>query len=230
MENERALTLTEAALRPTSASLVAEQSRTLAQPRRRYSLLARMLFLTMDVLYGRRRSFKKFKVLEVVARVPYQAWENVAYVAMTHTHRSPAFARRIFQFVVDSRKQQDNEQWHLFILEELLAERGERQGFLRFFLIPQLLSMVYYHISWLLFVVSPSMSHRLNADFEDHAEHEYMEFVRENPSFTELPWQSAFKSDYGNHATLADVLMQIALDERHHKEESLSHLTKPRFT
>ena len=156
-------------LRFFQAPLSAEQDRTLASPRRRYSLLARILFLTMDLFYGRRRSFRKFKALEVVARVPYQAWENVAYVAMTHTHRSPAFARRIFQFVVESRAQQDNEQWHLFILEELLAERGEKHGFLRFFLIPQLLSMVHYHISWLLFVVSPSMSHRLNADFEAHA-------------------------------------------------------------
>jgi len=213
----------------SSTALVIEQKRTLEQQRRRYSLLSRVLFLTMDVFYGRRRSFKKFKVLEVVARVPYQAWENVAYVAMTHTHRSPAFARRIFQFVVETRAQQDNEQWHLFILEELLAERGERQGFLRFFVIPQLLSMTYYHISWLLFVISPSLSHRMNADFEDHAEHEYMEFVRENPEFAEEPWQSAFKADYGNHETLADVLIQIGIDERKHKEESLAQLAKPRF-
>jgi ubiquinol oxidase len=73
----------------------------------------------MDLLYGRKRTLSKFKVLEVIARVPYQAWENIAYVAITHTHGSPGFARRIFDWVHESRVQQDNEQWHLLILEEL---------------------------------------------------------------------------------------------------------------
>ena len=48
----------------------------------------------MDALYGTPRTLEKFRVLELVARVPYQAWENVAYVAVTHTaqpaRRSPA--------------------------------------------------------------------------------------------------------------------------------------------
>ena len=38
-------------------------------------------------------------MLELVARVPYQAWENVAYVAVTHTAREPGFARRVFDRV-----------------------------------------------------------------------------------------------------------------------------------
>jgi hypothetical protein len=50
-----------------------EQSKTLAEPKRRYGLLAKMLFAVMDLLYGRARSWSKFKVLEVIARVPYQA-------------------------------------------------------------------------------------------------------------------------------------------------------------
>jgi hypothetical protein len=52
-----------------------EQERTLASPRMRYSLLASVLFRGMDLVYGRRRSLSKFKVLELIARVPYQAWE-----------------------------------------------------------------------------------------------------------------------------------------------------------
>src|SRR5581483_4834669 len=55
-----------------------EAERTRATPRRRYGPAARALFLVMDTIYGRPRSLSKFKVLEVVARVPYQAWENVA--------------------------------------------------------------------------------------------------------------------------------------------------------
>ena len=39
-----------------------EQARTLATPRIRYGLLARVLFVGMDLFYGRRRTFSKFKV------------------------------------------------------------------------------------------------------------------------------------------------------------------------
>ncbi|HET7876152.1 MAG TPA: hypothetical protein VFN71_11590 [Methylomirabilota bacterium] len=95
--------------RLASEELRREQERTLAAPRMRYGPLARLLFLSMDLFYGRRRRLSKFKVLEVIARVPYQAWESVAYVAMTHTHMNPAFARRIFNRVHESRVQQDNE-------------------------------------------------------------------------------------------------------------------------
>ena len=74
--------------------LVAEQQVTLDTPRRRPGLSAKLLFLIMDVVYGEARTLEKFRVLELVARVPYQAWENVAYVAVTHTAHQPGFARR----------------------------------------------------------------------------------------------------------------------------------------
>ena len=116
--------------RLTSEQLKREQEKTLASPRMRYGLLARLLFFTADLFYGQSKSLSKFKVLEIVARVPYQAWENVAYVAMTHTHADPGFARRIFDRVKESRIQQDNEQWHLLILEELTDRKGIRENFL----------------------------------------------------------------------------------------------------
>ena len=124
--------------RLTGPALRREQERTLSTARLRYGLLARLLFVGMDAIYGRRRTLSKFKVLELIARVPYQAWEQVAYVAMTHTSRAPDFARRIFDRVRESRQQQDNEQWHLLILEDLIARRGVREGFIKFWLLPQL--------------------------------------------------------------------------------------------
>lgn len=212
-----------------SIDLHAEQQRTLATPRRHYSLMARALFVVMDVVYGRTGSLEKFKVLEVVARVPYQAWENVAYVAITHTHSLPHFARRVFEFVKESREQQDNEQWHLLIIEELLREHGVRQGFVRFLLIPQLLALFYYHLSWMLYVVWPKQSYRLNADFEDHAEHTYMEYVAATPALDDGGYEGAFAADYGSFATLSDLFRRIALDEREHKQQSLARMDAPRF-
>ena len=120
-----------------SEELRREQEKTLASTRMRYGLLARLLFVTMDLLYGRRKTLSKFKVLEVIARVPYQAWEHVAYIAITHTHAYPDLARRIFDRVKESRIQQDNEQWHLLLLEELTDKKGIRETFFRYRLVPQ---------------------------------------------------------------------------------------------
>jgi len=210
-------------------NLCLEQDKTLLNPRLHYGVLARALFLSLDFFYGRPRSLSKFKVLEVIARVPYQAWEQVAYVAMTHKYGEPNFARRIFDFVSEARHQQDNEQWHLLILEEMVESQGIREGFLRYRLLPQLIAFFYYHVSWLLHVIRPRWSYELNAHFEDHAEHEYMEFVHENPSLENALFRSVFEKDYGAFNSQADLFRQIGLDERQHKEESLSRMEQARF-
>jgi ubiquinol oxidase len=212
-----------------SEGLKTEQEKTLSSKRRRYGLLAQVLFFVMDILYGRKKSLPKCMVLEIIARVPYQAWEHVAYIAMTQVAPKPAFARRIFDYVVETRHQQDNEQWHMFILEEMLANTTHRRA-IKYFFLPQVMAFLYYHISWVLYVVNPRFSYSLNADFEDHAEHEYMCLVQENPELETLPWVSDFKIDYGNYGTVADLLRRIGLDERIHKEESLKRMEHPRFS
>jgi ubiquinol oxidase len=206
-----------------------EQRRTLGSPRRRYSLAARALFAAMDLFYGRPRTLSKFKVLEVIARVPYQAWENVAYVAVTHRYSRPGLARRIFERVDESRRQQDNEQWHLLILEELVAEEGGREPFVRCRLLPQVIAFAYYQLSWLFYAVRPAWSYRLNADFEDHAEHEYALFVEENPWLADRPYRGLFADEYGRYDSLADLFRQIGYDERVHKEESVMRMGEARF-
>jgi len=215
--------------RLTSDRLKLEQEKTLASPRMRYGLLARLLFVGMDLLYGRPKTLSKFKVLEVIARVPYQAWEHVAYIAITHTHAYPDLARRIFDRVKESRIQQDNEQWHLLILEELTDRKHIHENFLWYRLLPQVIAFLYYHISWLLYVIRPARSYLLNAHFEDHAEHEYMEYVAENPALEAEPFESMFADDYGRFASLADLFRQIGYDERVHKMESLARIEAARF-
>ncbi len=213
-----------------SVDLKREQDKTLSSPRRRYGLLGTFLFVAMDILYGKKRTLSKFKVLEVIARVPYQSWEHVAYIAMTHTYSKPNFARRIFEFVKEARAQQDNEQWHLLILEEATQKKGIKENFFLYRIIPQFIAFFYYHVSWVLYVMKPAWSYALNADFEDHAEHEYMEFVKENENLENEPFDSDFKSDYGDFENCADLFRRIALDERLHKEESLSRIAQARFS
>jgi hypothetical protein len=209
--------------------LVAEQRVSAESPRRAYSLSAKALFSIMDALYGTPRTLEKFRVLELVARVPYQAWENVAYVAVTHTARDPGFARRVFNRVRTARWEQDNEQWHLLILEELTRD-APRSGFLRSRVVPQVLAFAYYQLSWFMFVIHPAWSYRLNADFEDHAEHEYAHLVDEHPEWEGLAYDGEFAGDFGEHDSLADLFRQIGYDERLHKHESEVRMGDPRFS
>lgn len=214
--------------------LTAEQRRqaqkvTLSSPRMRYGILARLLFMTMDLVYGRKKTFSKFKVLELIARVPYQSWENVAYVAITHMYAQRDFARRVFDRVKEAREAQDNEMWHLLILEELTHARGMKENVLLYRIMPQVIAFTYYHICWFLYVIKPSWSYLLNAHFEDHAEHEYMEFVAENPQFESEPFTSLFEEDYAFSESVADIFRQIGHDERMHKEKSLEWIATARF-
>ena len=215
--------------RLTHEELLRAQAETLARPRRSYGIAARVLFVLLDMLYGKARTLGKFKVLELVARVPYQTWEQVAYIAVTHMHQRSGMARRIHDWVTRARAQQDNELWHLLIVEELLTRSGQSQSRIKFFWVPQVIAFVYYQLSLLLFVVRPDWSYRLNADFEDHAEHEYMTLVAENPAWESTPYESEFADDYGQLASLADLFRQIGHDERVHKEESETQMREPRF-
>jgi ubiquinol oxidase len=199
-----------------------EQERTLATARRRYSIAARVLFGSLSLIYGRRRRLATFRVLELIARVPYQAWEQAGYATITHHCDRVGFSRRVFDRVRECRGQQDNEQWHLLIIEELLHDDASAPdyGWLRGWLIPQITAFVYYQLSFGLYVVRPDWSYRLNADFEDHAEHEYMELVAEHPEWESVSWVSELAADYGSFASRADLLRQIGYDERVHKQES----------
>lgn len=210
--------------------LRAEQQHTLGAPRRSPSIGAKALFVTMDLAYGTPRTLEKFRVLELVARMPYQAWENIGYIAVTHTARRPRFARRVFNQVRVNRWEQDNEQWHLFVIEEMLSKQQGRLAWLRRQAIPQVLAFTYFHISWLLYAIRPSWSYRLNADFEDHAEHEYALLVNEHPEWDDEPFVSEFVDDFGHYDSVAELFRQIGFDERLHKLQSEAMIAAPRFT
>jgi ubiquinol oxidase len=214
----------------THDELLESQALTLRTPRRHYGLGAKLLFALLNVVYGKTRTLSKFKIIELVARVPYQAWEQVGYIAITQTHESPALARRVFDRVALSRAQEDNEQWHLLILEEMITDRGAKEGRIRYGFIPQVLAFVYYQLSLALYVIHPAWSYRLNADFEDHAEHEYAHLVEEHPEWECVPFLSAFAADYASPESIADLFRQISYDERVHKQESIEAMAKPRFS
>jgi ubiquinol oxidase len=213
----------------TPAQLRAARAQTMDTPRMRYGILARALFKATDLVYGRERNTRKFVMLEYIARVPYQAWERIGYLALARHRRRSGLARRVFERIAATRAEQDNEQWHLLILQDLVQRQGLRQPFLRHRLAPWLMAICYYHVSWLLLVIRPEASYRLNAEFEDHAEHEYMAYVSEHPELQAQPDPGTYAAEYGRYDSLADLFMQIGHDERTHKLASLASLSAPRF-
>ena len=200
--------------------LRAHQQRYLDLPEYRYGLPARLLFWTAGKAFPQGRSFEFFAFVELVARVPYMAWEHVGHIAQTQNQRDHRFSRKIQDRVHLARDEQDNEFWHLLIMQEFLEKQGYKRRWFLDRVFPQFLSFLYYQLSWLLYVVRPKWSYQLNSDFEDHAMRQYARFVAEHPEFDEMPWISDYRGDYGFHATVADMLRQIARDEEQHKEHS----------
>jgi len=77
--------------------------------------------------------------------------------------------------------------------------------------------------------VKPAASYRLNAEFEDHAEHEYMTFVADHPEFEMMPDPGTYAREYGHYSSVADCWRQIGHDERTHKLGSLENYAEPRI-
>jgi hypothetical protein len=211
-----------------SDELRAAQRETLDTPRLRYGVLARMMFKPVDLLYGKQGSITKFAMLEIIARVPYQAWERMGYWAVHRRAGRSALVRRVFDRIVEARADQDNEQWHLLIMQDLIQRQGLKQGWLRHRLMPWFIAFFYYHVSWLLFLIKPALSYRLNAEFEDHAEHEYMTFVSEHPELESMPDPGTYAHEYGRYGSIADLFRQIAHDERTHKLDGLAKANEAR--
>ena len=73
-----------------------------------------------------------------------------------------------------------------------------------------------------LALISIRVAFKLNADFEDHAEHEYMTFVLQHPELEQQPVMSAVVTRYRSDLrTWADVIRFIGLEERDHMNNSL---------
>ena len=206
-----------------------EQARTLASPKRRHSKAARALFRGMDLVYGRKRSLRKFLVLELIARVPYQSWEQVAYIAITHVARRPGMARRIYDRVAEARAQQDNEQWHLLILEDLLQRERARMGLLRYQLLPQVIAFAYYQFSCCSTSSVPTGATASTPTSRTTPSTSTPSSWPSTRSWRTRRSRAPSQEEYGSFESLADMFRQVGYDERVHKEESIALMASPRF-
>ncbi len=210
-----------------------EQERTLATPRLKSSIILWFLFFGFDLVYGWKRTLPKFKVLELLARYPYWAWEDWAYKRLSRLYAragkvKDGRTKEYLALIEFGREAQDNEQWHLLLLEDAIRQKGIKLGWIRHWLLPRLMAWQYYHFSRLLFRLRPVWSFAMNAAFESHAEHQYMLMAKEHPEWDEESFESVHYEHYPRQKTFGDLIRRIGLDEREHMNRSLAEVKRLR--
>lgn len=142
-------------------------------------ILGGFLIGSANLLYGQRPSYIKFRAIEVIARVPYHSWAAVAHTLLTLFYRDEAKALRLCEDNNFARLSQENETMHVIVISKL-AEHEQPGNPLTHTAIPMFFAFFYYWISYLLYLTKPRWSLELNYLFEDHAFHQYDQFLREN--------------------------------------------------
>ena len=206
--------------------LKAEQEKTLQTPVMKANVILGAMYLAMDLIYGAKRTLPKFKMIEILARYPYWAWENGSYHRLTRNYSKAKYAKKkdsecALRHIELGRHSQDNEQWHLMLIEDIMRRKGMRQRWLRSSFMARFLAFGYLVLTRILYRLKPEWSFAMNARFESHAEHEYMRLVQEHPEWESELVESEYFEYYPRQKTMADLFRRIGLDERDHMTESI---------
>ena len=197
-----------------------EHKASMTRPRYRYSVAAKGFFLLMDLITGKKTTLAKAKLIEMLASIPYRSWEIRQYARMTRCYRKQELITQARKIVTWGREAQDNEYWHLLVINEKMKEDGETDPWYLLPVIPLIMVTTYVVLTRVMALVSIKRAFLFNAEFEDHAEHVYAQFVEEHPEWEEQPVTNDKVKEYGDLPTWADVFRRIGLDERDHMNSS----------
>lgn len=205
-----------------------EQQASRARPRYPYSATARVFFGGMDLLTGRQTTLAKVKLVEILATVPYRAWERHERALARRSRANPRLARKADAVASWGREAAANEQRHLFVVEEKMREDSVKEPWYLTAPLPSLMAGSYALLEWVLARVAIHGAILFNAEFEDHAEHTYAQFVQEHPEFEDQPAEGPAVREYDASArTWADVFRRVGLDERDHMNNSFVFAGRP---
>lgn len=204
-----------------------EQRATLERPRYNYSLPARFFFRVMDLITGSETTLAKTKLIEMLASIPYRSWEIRQYARMTHLYRNWNRVTRARAIMEWGREAQDNEYWHLIVIEEKMKEEGISDPWYLFQPVPWLMVTGYAILTRFMAFIDIRRAFLFNAEFEDHAEHVYASFVAEHPEWETQKVRSPLVARYGDFDNWAEVFRRIGLDERDHMNTSFVFCRMP---
>ncbi len=211
----------------TSIDLKKEQIASMGRPRYQYSSAARIFFALMDFLTGKKITLSKVKLIETLASIPYRAWEIRQYSRLTLFYKKKRIVKRAKKIMEWARGAQDNEYWHLIVIDEKMKEDKQKEEWYLQQPIPAIVVCSYILFSRVLAIFNISRAFLFNAEFEDHAEHVYAKFVEEHPEWEEQTVKTKKIEEYGKFANWADVFRRIGLDERDHMNFSFYFFGKP---
>lgn len=204
-----------------------EQQASRARPRYPYSAVARVFFGSMDMLTGRETTLAKAKLVEILATVPYRAWERREHTRMTRHKGDQGLVQEAGAIMSWGQEAQDNEHWHLLLIEEKIREDSAKEPWYLSAPIPSLMVGPYALLMWTMARVAIRRAFLLNAEFEDHAEHTYAQLVQDHPEWEDQPVESAVVQEYGSFRSWADVFRRMGLDERDHMNNSFRFAGRP---
>jgi hypothetical protein len=212
-----------------TVDLKKEQQASGARPRYSYSAAARFFFRSMDMFAGEETTLAKARLIEALAPIPYRAWQNHQYARMALRYGDKALVQQARAIVSWGREAQDNEYWHLLILNEKLREDSVPDPRYMTRPIPFLMIGSYALMMWTLARIDIRRAFLLNAEFEDHSEHVYAHLVDDHPEWEDQPVTSELVQEYGSFGSWADVFRRIGLDERNHMNNSFVFGGRPEF-
>ncbi|MES2668112.1 MAG: alternative oxidase [Patescibacteria group bacterium] len=188
-------------------------------------LLGYLLVGSGTLVYGKKPSYEKFKAIEVIARIPYQSWEIATYTLLTGFYANEQRAIELTKTSQFSREAQDNETMHVIVIAQIV-KRLRCQGFFRHVFIPLAFALFYFWTIYLLYMLSRRSALELNYIFENHAYHQYQEFLTTHGAqLRETPVFSDFLAYYGRYPRSEYELFEsIRNDELIHRNRSIREL------
>lgn len=187
-------------------------------------VLGNLLVFFGNFFYGKKPTYQKFKAIEVIARIPYQSWEVASYVFLSAFHGNEKKAIELAKTSTFSRMAQDNETMHVVVISHIV-QREHGASFVMHTFIPVLFSLFYFWAIFILYFVSPRRALELNYLFEDHAFHQYDQFLIEQCEvLKQKPITSEFLDFYGRHVRNEyELFLSIRNDELVHRNSSMHY-------
>lgn len=204
-----------------------EQTASSIRPPYSYSLAAKVFFWSMDLLTGTKTTLAKIKLIEILASIPYRSWETRQYTRMTQHYQDRSLVQESGEIMVWAREAQDSEYWHLLVVNEKMKMDGIKDPWYLVPPVPLLMVGCYAAIMHLMAIFSIRRAFLFNAEFEDHAEHVYAQFVEEHPEWEQQPVDNELIKGHLKLLCWADVFRRIGLDERDHMNTSFRFCDKP---
>jgi len=206
-----------------------EQQVSRVRPRYPYSAVARVFFVSMDMLTGKKTTLAKAKLVEILAPVPYRAWERRERGRVARHQGDGGLGQEAGAIMRWGKEARDNEHWHLLLIEEKIREDAAKEPWYLTPPLPSLMAGPYALLSWTMARVAIRRAFLLNAEFEDHAEHTYAQLVQDHPEWEDQPIESTVVQGYGSFRSWADVFRRMGLDERDHMNNSFVFAGRPEY-